>query len=68
MNMSLFDLLKSMKKIKFILFVISCLFGVNMAYSQQNEWENPVKYEWNKEQPHTDFMIYDRSGDAIKDE
>lgn len=67
-DLNLFDLLENMIKRAFILSILFFLFGTTIVYSQQNEWENPVKYEWNKEQPHTDFMIYDRSGDAIKDE
>lgn len=53
-----------MIKRAFILSILFFLFGTTIVYSQQNEWENPVKYEWNKEHQHTDFMIYDRSGDG----
>lgn len=52
----------------FILCVLSCLSSVDIACGQQNEWENPVKYEWNKEQPHAGFMIYDCAEDAVEEE
>ena len=34
---------------------------VCLAHAQQNEWEDPTRYEWNKEQPHADFRLYDLS-------
>lgn len=37
-------------------------------YSQQNEWEDPVRYEWNKEKPHVDLMFYQNTQDAIADD
>ena len=33
--------------------------GAGRLCAGQNEWENPEKYEWNKESPHTVFMWYD---------
>lgn len=33
-------------------------------YAQPNEWENPVRYEWNKEKPHTGFALYESTDDA----
>ncbi len=44
------------------------LLGVNVLCAQQNEWENPVRYEWNKEKPHADLMLYTNNKDAIQDE
>lgn len=41
--------------------------GADKLYAQQNEWENPVRYEWNKEKPHTDFMLYESCRDALAD-
>lgn len=41
---------------------------VCLAHAQQNEWEDPTRYEWNKEQPHADFRLYDRAEDAVADE
>lgn len=38
---------------------------VCLAHAQQNEWEDPTRYEWNKEQPHADFRLYDRAEDAV---
>lgn len=29
-----------------------------------NEWENPLRYEWNKEKPHADFALYETADDA----
>ena len=53
-------------KVKAVIFSV-ILFVVNgsSVSAQQNEWENPVKYEWNKEKPHTDFFIYERPEDAM---
>ena len=32
-----------------------------------NEWENPLRYEWNKEKPHADFALYETAEDADKE-
>nr|MBP7471991.1 DUF4981 domain-containing protein [Prevotella sp.] len=50
----------------FIAFCIMIQFS-NAVYSQQNEWENPVKFEWNKQKPHADFMTYDNLNDVKSD-
>lgn len=57
-----------MKKRVFYLWIFLFAWEVNLSYGQQNEWENPVRYEWNKEEPHADFMIYENSQDAMQDE
>lgn len=57
-----------MRKRTLLSFILVFLLGANHLYSQQNEWENPVTYEWNKEKPHADFMIYESRKDAIKEE
>ena len=44
------------------------LLGNSLAYGQQNEWENPEKYEWNKEKPHVDLMLYDTREAALLDD
>ena len=51
------------------LLFLSCLFGglSQTAKAQNNEWENPTKYEWNKEKPHADFRLYERTDDAVND-
>ena len=51
------------------LLFLSCLFGglPQTAKAQNNEWENPVKYEWNKERPHADFRLYEQAEDAVND-
>jgi len=55
-----------MSKIKWS---IAFLFLVNFVNAQvRNDWENPVLFEWNKEAPHADFMLYDQQKDAIKDD
>lgn len=54
-----------MKKRVFIMFVLSLGLAINVVSGQQNEWENPARYEWNKEKPHADFMLYGNSEDAI---
>ena len=42
--------------------IFVCLAG--WLYAQPNEWENPVRYEWNKEKPHTGFALYESAEDA----
>ena len=51
------------------LLFLSCLFcGLSpTAKAQNNEWENPTQYEWNKEKPHADFRLYERTDDAVND-
>lgn len=51
------------------LLFLSCLFcGLSpTAKAQNNEWENPTQYEWNKEKPHADFRLYERADDAVND-
>lgn len=41
---------------------------VPVCHAQQNEWENPVKYEWNKQKPHADFMFYDNVSQVAADD
>lgn len=41
---------------------------MNMLLAQQNEWEDPVRYEWNKEKPHTDFMLYESERHVVADD
>ena len=38
-----------------------------MLYGQNNEWEDPVRYEWKKEKPHVDLMLYETKDAAITD-
>lgn len=47
--------------------IISLMAVSVSAQTTQNEWENPVRYEWNKEKPHTDFMIYEDRKMALDD-
>ena len=35
-----------------------------IALAQQNEWEDPTQFEWNKEKPHACFALYESVGDA----
>lgn len=56
-----------MKKKNLLLFVY-VLSNLAVAYGQQNEWENPMAYEWNKERPRADFRVYESREDAIKGE
>ena len=51
------------------LLLFSCLFGglPQTTKAQNNEWENPTKYEWNKEKPHADFHLYEQVEDAVND-
>lgn len=38
------------------------------APAHQNEWENPLVLDWNKERPHTDFMLYNTRQEALTDD
>ena len=51
-----------MNKKLWITGILLCLMGG--LYAQPNEWENPVRYEWNKEKPHTGFALYESAEDA----
>ena len=51
-----------MKKKTTILGLLLCL--ASLTWAQQNEWENPTRYEWNKEKPHVDFALYENAEDA----
>lgn len=45
--------------------ILSLLLGVaSVVCARQNEWENPLRYEWNKERPHADFALYESADDA----
>lgn len=35
-----------------------------IALARQNEWEDPTRFEWNKEKPHACFALYESVGDA----
>ena len=51
-----------------LLFFICFFYSLpQTAKAQNNEWENPAKYEWNKERPHADFRLYEQSEDAVND-
>lgn len=39
----------------------------NTVGAQSHEWEDPTRYEWNKEKPHADFRFYERAEDAMAD-
>ena len=53
-------------------FPLLLLFGLlalhNSLAQEQNEWENPLIYERNKLEPHTDFIAYTSAADARDDE
>lgn len=51
-----------MKKKTTILGFLLCL--ASLTWAQQNEWENPTRYEWNKEKPHVNFALYENAEDA----
>lgn len=53
---------------KLLVLLLSFVLGLNIVYSQQNEWENPVLYEWDKEKPHVDLMLYETKEAAICDD
>lgn len=48
--------------------ILLFLFGLNTLFAQQNEWENPLVFEWNKEKAHVDLMLYDNKSDALLDD
>lgn len=47
-----------------IILVFAFIVNGLSVSAQQNEWENPLKYEWNKEKPHTMFGLYENVKDA----
>lgn len=55
-----------MKKKTKILGFLLCL--ASLSWAQQNEWENPSRYEWNKEKPHVDFALYESTEDALTED
>lgn len=58
-----------MKKTNQLLICLLFFVGLNdTAFAQQNEWENPLKIEENKEQPHATFMLFDKQQDLIADD
>ncbi|MCB0641063.1 MAG: hypothetical protein KDC44_05460, partial [Phaeodactylibacter sp.] len=56
-----------MKKI-FVFALLSVFAQPFIAQPVMNEWENPTVFERNKEAGHADFIAYDNTADAIKDE
>lgn len=51
--------------------LLSCFILVHtLMFSQSvsNDWENPARYELNKEAPHASFMLFTRQQDVIKDD
>ncbi len=56
-----------MKKRTLNVFLSFLFVGTGLLYGQQNEWEDPTRYEWNKEKPHADFMLYDHTDRALND-
>ena len=49
-----------------LLFFICFFYSLpQTAKAQNNEWENPAKYEWNKERPHADFRLYEQAVDDL---
>lgn len=55
-----------MKRI--VIYCLLLLFGMSHLAAADREWEDPTRYEWNKERPHTDFFIYNSPADAVKDD
>ena len=55
---------------KFFLFSIALIFVINAGFSQSknNDWENPQKFEQNKEKPHATFMLFKNPSDVVVDE
>ena len=51
-----------------LLFFICFFYSLpQTAKAQNNEWENPAKYEWNKERSHADFRLYEQAEDTVND-
>ena len=42
--------------------ILLCL--ARLTWAQQNAWETPTRYEWNKEKPHVDIALYENAEDA----
>lgn len=51
-------------------FLVIFFFTITMVSAQnsRNEWENETVISWNKERPHTPFMLYEREEDVRNDE
>ncbi len=50
----------------FLLLLI--LYSTSAATAQQNDWENPGRYEQNKEKPHATFMLFRSAEDVAADD
>ncbi|MFT3823576.1 MAG: glycoside hydrolase family 2 TIM barrel-domain containing protein [Chitinophagaceae bacterium] len=50
------------------LYGITLLAATLSVKAQQNEWENPQVFEWNKEKPHATFMLFNNVQDVKNDE
>ncbi len=53
------------KNVRLIVFVLMLSLAAN---AQNNEWENPQFFEWNKEKPHATYMVFDKKEDVMKDD
>jgi beta-galactosidase len=53
---------------KAIVPVFLLLSVTNMSIAQNNDWENPQKYELNKEGPHATFMLFDKKEAVMADD
>ncbi|MGC4102603.1 beta-galactosidase, LacZ type [Ferruginibacter sp.] len=49
--------------------IVSLFFSITaIAQSSNNDWENPELFEWNKEAPHADMMLFANKQDVVTDE
>lgn len=39
-----------------------------LCFAQNNDWENPQLYEWNKEKPHATFMLFSKKEGVLADD
>jgi hypothetical protein len=53
---------------KRILVSLCTLAGCVFAQAQNNDWENPQLFDWNKEKPHATFMLFDKKEDVVADD
>ncbi|WP_295127488.1 glycoside hydrolase family 2 TIM barrel-domain containing protein [uncultured Chitinophaga sp.] len=48
--------------------MIAALLATQVAVAQQNDWENPKRYEINKEKARAGFMVFDNAGEISADD
>lgn len=53
---------------KYTLFLFLFATSIGRAQNGNNDWENPTKFESNKEAPRASFMLYSNKADVVNDD